>query len=262
MKKILLIGELGSAVKSLNESLACDFQVQLCPDKLDNVQPMLKVVKPDMIMYCQIDDEHIVQSTLGWTADNLKDIPVLVITTSSIWSRYAKQEWSRVVRTMFRPVLKSDLIEKCREMLGIIQSDEALSASDMESDKQEKKKIMIVDDSPIMLRTMKDMLDSLFNVCLAKSGEQALKLIPEEKPDMVLLDYEMDGMNGKETFDAMRADVSMAGIPVVFLTSVTDKKAIYSVMKSKPDGYVLKPPDRQKILNVIQDVFIRITSEK
>lgn len=261
MKKILLIGELGNAAKSLNESLARDFQVQLCPDKQDNVQPMLKVVKPDMLMFCQIDDEQASQSILGWVVDNCGNLPILVITTSDIWSKYAKEEWNGAVNTMFRPVMKSDLIAKCRELLGIKKAEDE-AACPGASDNQVKKKIMIVDDSPIMLRTMKDMLDSQFDVRLAKSGEQALSLIADEKPDMILLDYEMDGMDGRETFEAMKADASMADIPVVFLTSVTDKKAIYSVMKSKPDGYVLKPPDRQKILNIIQEVFIRRNSEK
>ena len=261
MKKILLIGELGNATKSLNESLARDFQVQLCPDKPDNVQPMLKVVKPDMLMFCQIDAGQAAQSILDWAVDNCRNLPILVITTGDIWSKYSKEEWNGVVNTMFRPVLKSDLIAKCRELLGVKKAEDGAVCPGT-SDNQIKKKIMIVDDSPIMLRTMKDMLDSQFDVRLAKSGEQALALIADEKPDMILLDYEMDGMDGRETFEAMKADDSMADIPVVFLTSVTDKKAIYSVMKSKPDGYVLKPPDRQKILNIIQEVFIRRNSQE
>lgn len=114
---------------------------------------------------------------------------------------------------------------------------------------------MLVDDSAIMLRSMKSMLERYYDISLAKSGEQALKLIPSEQPDLILLDYEMDGMNGKETFEALKADENMKNIPVVFLTAVTERSAIYSVLKSKPDGYILKPPDEQRIFDTIQEIF-------
>ena len=54
---------------------------------------------------------------------------------------------------------------------------------------EEKKKIMIVDDSPVMLRSMKSILDRTYTVYLATSGKQALHAIPEKEPDLLLLDY-------------------------------------------------------------------------
>lgn len=114
---------------------------------------------------------------------------------------------------------------------------------------------MLVDDSALLLRNMKSMLDKYYIICLAKSGEQALNLIPKEKPDLILLDYEMDGMDGKSTFEAMKEDEDMKWIPVVFLTSIADRHAIYSVLRSKPDGYILKPPDKDKILETIEEIF-------
>lgn len=84
---------------------------------------------------------------------------------------------------------------------------------------------------------------------------EALELIPKEKPDLILLDYEMQGMDGKDTFEAMKADEMMRWIPVVFLTSIADRQAIYSVLKSKPDGYILKPPDEKRILETIRELI-------
>ena len=116
-------------------------------------------------------------------------------------------------------------------------------------------KIMIVDDSGLMLRSMKAMLEKNYEVCLAKSGKQALNLVPNENPDLILLDYEMEGMDGRETFEALRAKEETQDIPVVFLTSVDNRKAIYSVLKSKPEGYILKPPDAKRIIEVIEDIL-------
>lgn len=121
--------------------------------------------------------------------------------------------------------------------------------------KKREKKIMLVDDSALLLRRMKSMLEKHYEICLAKSGEQALKMIPKENPDLILLDYEMDGMDGKSTFEAMKEDEEMRGIPVVFLTSIADRKSIYSILKSKPDGYILKPPDENRIKETIEEIL-------
>ena len=54
---------------------------------------------------------------------------------------------------------------------------------------------------------------------------------------------------------AILEDEFARDIPVIFLTSIADKKQIYAVLKSYPAGYILKPPDREKILSVIGDVL-------
>lgn len=102
---------------------------------------------------------------------------------------------------------------------------------------------------------MKSILEEKYDVLLATSGRQALKMIPQKKPDLIMLDYEMPGMSGKETFEAILEDEFARDIPVIFLTSIADKKQIYAVLKSYPAGYILKPPDREKILSVIGDVL-------
>lgn len=144
-------------------------------------------------------------------------------------------------------------IAKCHE---IFRAKDGNGMEYKTADKQrQKKKIMLVDDSALLLRSMKSMLKKKYDICLAKSGEQALKLIPREKPDLILLDYEMDGMDGKSTFEAMKKDEDMRWIPVVFLTSIADRKTIYDVLKTKPNGYILKPPDENKIYEVLQEIL-------
>lgn len=118
-----------------------------------------------------------------------------------------------------------------------------------------KKKIMVVDDTPLVLRNMKNILDTKYTVFVATSGQQALKMIPEKEPDLLLLDYEMPGMDGKQVYETMLANESMKDIPVVFLTGTSDSKAVYSILKSNPAGYILKPADKEKVLETIEKVF-------
>lgn len=118
-----------------------------------------------------------------------------------------------------------------------------------------KKRIMIVDDSAVMLRSMKGILDRTYTVYLSTSGKQALQAIPEKQPDLVLLDYKMPEMDGIAVLEAMRADDNMKDIPVVFLTSVADRKTVDSILRLKPAGYILKPPDQSKVLETIKEAL-------
>lgn len=99
------------------------------------------------------------------------------------------------------------------------------------------------------------MLDHTYDVILATSGRQALNTIPQEEPDLILLDYEMPEMNGKEVFEAILDDEDMRHIPVVFLTSVSERKTVFSILQSKPAGYIIKPVDQEKLLSTVQEVL-------
>lgn len=122
-------------------------------------------------------------------------------------------------------------------------------------------KVLIVDDTAATLRNIKSILDSKYEVLLANSGKQALKFIPEKKPHVVLLDYKMPEMSGAEVFQAMKADETMKDIPVIFLTSVDDKKTIYSLLSLEPAGYLLKPVDQEKLFETLQKALASLPKD-
>ncbi len=117
--------------------------------------------------------------------------------------------------------------------------------------KSAKKKIMIVDDTAIMVRNIKNILGDKYTVFYATSGEQALHIIPEKEPDLILLDYKMPGMDGKQVYEEMLKDEDMKDIPVIFLTSTADEKTILSILSTKPAGYILKPANQADLLEKI-----------
>lgn len=257
MKKVLLIGELNEIVRSLNECLIEDFQVQLCSEELANVQAMVKIIKPELIIISQIGKETMDSAIFEWIHEKYSRTLVLGITTKEQWEACREFYQGEQFAVLFRPVAKSELLQKCHALLGEEGGEGEENPQQEKAVSVERKKIMIVDDSALLLRSMKSMLEKHYGICLAKSGEQALKMIPKENPDLILLDYEMDGMDGKSTFEAMREDEGMRHIPVVFLTSVSDRQSIYSVLKSNPDGYILKPPDESRIYETIQEILGR-----
>lgn len=261
MQKILLVGELGEIVRSINGCLMNDFRVQLCSMQTDMVKEMTRIIKPDLIIVCQIGADEPDNAIYTWVGEQRPGTPVLVITTKESWesiSCYCEYEQFDKV---FRPVAGSVIVEKCYKMLercGCLSEKEKKRITEKGGHHPEagvRERIMIVDDSPLVLRNMKTILEERYDICLAPSGEKALELIPRKRPDLVLLDYEMPGMDGKAVFEKMLMDDYMKTIPVIFLTSVANRDQVYGVLQSSPAGYILKPADRNRVLDEISRVL-------
>lgn len=120
---------------------------------------------------------------------------------------------------------------------------------------QTKKKVLVVDDSGAMLRNVKGWLEDHYHVVLANSGAMAIKYLATDRPDLVLLDYEMPIVDGKQVLEMIRAEKEFADMPVIFLTSKDDKESVMQVMSLKPDGYLLKTLEPAKIIQAVDDFF-------
>ena len=123
--------------------------------------------------------------------------------------------------------------------------------------KHTKKKILVVDDSGAMLRNVKGWLEDRYQVILANSGAMAIKYLTLNKPDLVLLDYEMPVVNGKQVLEMIRTETEFSSVPVIFLTSKNDRESITQVMALKPEGYLLKTMKPEDIVKTIDDFFER-----
>ena len=99
---------------------------------------------------------------------------------------------------------------------------EATLLSVRKEEGMEPKKLLIVDDDAVVLRTMKDGLSDTYKIFGANSGTNAMKVLSKMQIDLVLLDYEMPEMPGIEVLRAIRENPSTAAIPVMFLTGLAE----------------------------------------
>lgn len=118
-----------------------------------------------------------------------------------------------------------------------------------------KKKILVVDDSGAMLRNIKGWLEDKYQIILANSGAMAIKYLTLNRPDLVLLDYEMPVVDGKQVLEMIRTEMDFADVPVIFLTSKNDKESVANVVKLRPEGYLLKTMKPQEIVKSIDEFF-------
>lgn len=249
MKKILLVGELNNALHTISENLINDFQVQMCSEQPKNIKDMITIMRPNLIVINLIGIEKGIEDIFTMLKEKHDQMPVLVLCTGEKKEQYSESfSGFKNINFLYRPILKDKLIEKCYEMLGVAKDD-------INAAQENVKKILVIDDSPLLLRNMRNMLEPEFKVFIATSGEQGVEFVKEKKPDLILLDYDMPGWDGRKTFEVVRQTENGKDIPVIFLTAIADKENIMAVLQMNPYGYLLKPPVRETLIEQIRNAL-------
>ena len=122
---------------------------------------------------------------------------------------------------------------------------------------EKKKKILIVDDSQTMRMSIKKLLDKDYNVSMAPSGAAAIRTITLNRPDLVLLDYEMPVCDGRQTLEMLRSEKEFEDLPVMFLTGRRDRDSMIQVMPLKPAGYLLKDSKPAELKKEVDAFFAK-----
>ena len=125
----------------------------------------------------------------------------------------------------------------------------------VEQNEVQKKRILVVDDEPVLLRNIKVWLGSDFDVSLVNSGEAALQFLDLHPVDLMLLDYNMPVMDGPEVLKRIREDERLWNLPVIFLTAKNDRESVMKVMSLKPADYILKSKSPDEIKKSVQNFF-------
>ena len=114
------------------------------------------------------------------------------------------------------------------------------------------KVILVVDDDPKNLKLIRDLLQvSGYKTVEATGGEQGVKLAKSKKPDLILMDIMMPKVDGYTACREIKMDKATKAIPVVMLTSLDYELNKELGRDMGADGYITKPVDRQKLLDVI-----------
>lgn len=120
---------------------------------------------------------------------------------------------------------------------------------------KEENKILLVDDDVMFLQTMQNWLRDSYKVSATKSGMQAITFLASNKPDLILLDYDMPVTSGPQVLEMIRSEPDTANIPVIFLTGRNDRESVMKVMSLKPNGYLLKSQSKENIIASVDRFF-------
>ena len=279
--KVLVMGKNDSAIDVFFKQMDEDFMVLSSSTRYEDIVGHVDYFVPDVLVYCLFDEPR--DSIVRMISVNSKlmrsDIPFIILGSKEDCDNFEKIAVNVASLVLYRPLSAKDIQAKIREFMkkrskpakgdendvfaGMPELDLlALSGLDFRKDLgfqagsgnpfQNKKHILVVDDNAMMLRVIKEHLHEKYDVGTAVSGKVALKFLEHKTTDLILLDYDMPQENGPAILEKLRASDATKDIPVIFLTGVTESKKIKEALVLKPQGYLLKPVNREKLLAEIE----------
>ena len=114
-----------------------------------------------------------------------------------------------------------------------------------------KKKILVVDDSFTSLMTQQGTL-AAYNVVLARNGREGIRQAITERPDLILMDVNMPGMDGFQACRWLRAFEATKTVPIIFMTSRNDPQSVKVAFANGCNGYLIKPFKEEDLLAVVR----------
>ncbi|MDO6566141.1 two-component system response regulator [Alteromonas sp. 1_MG-2023] len=105
----------------------------------------------------------------------------------------------------------------------------------------EKPTLLLVDDEPVNLRVLKQLLSADYQLIFAKNGEEAIRLASVRQPKLILLDIMMPGLTGYEVCRVLKGQDSTRAIPVIFVTALNDEQDEAEGFEVGAVDYITKP---------------------
>lgn len=145
------------------------------------------------------------------------------------------------------------------KLVPSIDPDNAMSAINdyLQRERPVRRNILVVDDSDFMRARIVKLLAEHYEVSEVASSVAAIQSIAMNKPDLIVLDYEMPVCDGRQALEMIHNEKNTADIPVVFLTGKGDRESVRKVMALKPEGYLLKSMPDAEIKKYIDGLFAK-----
>jgi len=268
--KLLLAGKSHAIIDDffyvLNEDLACLTTSLRTSDILSHIQ----YFQPDAFVYCMAAEtsENIQKVVTALGTVERRNINFFLIGDAESCNEFMKIKAQMVDLVIEKPILASNIREEIIKYFVAQKEREDAEAAIQEraqnmpmsivADEQQElsvKHVLVIDDDPLMLRVIKEELKGEYTVATAISGKIGLNFLQRKKTDLILLDYEMPEENGPQILEKLRANAETKDIPVVFLTGINDREKIKQVLAMKPQGYLLKPIEHDKLVQTISQLI-------
>lgn len=235
MKKIIITGNPGEALKSLNTFLSGKYKTQICSDNPTILCGMAEIVKPDLVIIFSEDPDS---GTFDKIRKEFPELPILIV------GNVVTTEDGKQISAVPFPSENSEILKAIEARIGKGEQSE-----------NAKKTVMVIDDNPMLLRSIRPVLQKEYDVMIAASGAQALNALKRKLPDLILLDYEMPECDGPQTLHKIRENEESTAIPVIFVTGVSDKERIDHIESLGVRGYVIKPYVPEELMGKIAEVL-------
>ena len=115
-----------------------------------------------------------------------------------------------------------------------------------------EKTILVVEDNKLNMKLVRGLIKiGKYHMLEAMDAETGIKLIREERPDLVLMDIQLPGMDGLSATEVIKADPDLKDIPIVALTSYAMQGDKEKALAAGCTGYIAKPIDTRQFLETV-----------
>jgi len=124
-------------------------------------------------------------------------------------------------------------------------------------------KILIVDDVPVSIKVLGELLREYYEIIVATSGYKAIEVALKNKPDLILMDVVMPEMNGLETCRRLKENEQTANIPVIFLTAMAESSDVIKGFGVGGQDYIVKPFNKTEVIARVKNhIELKKSKEK
>lgn len=253
--KVLLAGRNESIKDDFFGELSSDFECQTTSSRIEDIHSHLQTFRPNFFLYCMYDEKKEVRMGIVSIRNEMDRIgcAFAVYGTNeelgAVTSELGGKPDVSIGMGISVSGIKTELQKYYRlKLIGADTQNNNIGTMVENA----KKHILVIDDDPMMLKLVKEHLHELYQVATAINGRTANKFLETKTTDLILLDYEMPGENGPQVLHQLRENPRTKDVPVIFLTGVSTNDKIQEALAQKPQGYLLKPIDRDKLLATIK----------
>lgn len=257
--KVLLVGNNNAAKNDFFNQMGDAFFLLSSSMRHDDMINHLNLFSPEIVVFCVSDKmQEDWTSIIAYRQRIIEDEIVTVVIGSEEGCDNFKRIAINIGNLVLRQPITASVIKE--RIVGYMEQREQEKEEEriqqealaQEEEKKRRKHVLVIDDDALMLKMIKEHLHEKYDVATAISGKIAHKFLETKTTDLILLDYEMPEENGPEVLAKIKRNKKLTKIPVIFLTGITEKEKITQALKLKPQGYLLKPIEKDKLLETIE----------
>ena len=283
--KLLLLGNNEAAIDDFFGKMESHFELQTTSTHFNDIKCHIKYFSPDAIVYCMNhENEKVINNIMALKQKAIGAlVPFIILGNTEDVDKCMKQGESLIDFVLTKPINATGIVEgivgfldkreirmkalakqaeeeelrldRERQTAGMIfnQTTEIEKVNTSDS----KTHILVVDDDIRMCKVIKKYLEDDYHVATAVSGKIALRYLETKPADLILLDYVMPDLDGPGVLAALHSNPATKDIPVIFLTGATEREQITKALALKPQGYILKPVEREALVDKINSVLAK-----
>lgn len=271
--KVLLAGKNAVVIDDFFYNMSEVLECQSTSTRIEDINSHLRYFKPDMFLYCLKDEAAEVLERISEVFGKLKKLEVScgIIGDNDKCERFMNTAQVAPDLVLARPLTAKLIMEKLnkffeekRENTAIYENKEGVAMIETAAQepvttavqvKPVRRHVTVIDDDLRMLRLLKEYLHGEYDVATAINGRTAMKFLESKSTDIILLDYVMPDEDGPEVYAQIRELPACQKTPIVFLTGMSERDKIHKVMELHPQGYLLKPIVRERLLETIEKLL-------